>query len=38
MKKYLLLFAILLASCDAPMEEPTGFGFWAGDENETFIA
>ena len=38
MKKYILLFAILLASCDAPMEETTGFGFWAGDENETFIA
>ena len=36
MKKYILLFAILLASCSAPVEEPKGSGMWAGDENETF--
>ena len=36
MKKYILLFAILLASCDAPVDEPQGSGMWAGDENETF--
>ena len=38
MKKYILLFAILLASCDAPVEEPQGSGYWAGgDGNEKFI-
>ena len=36
MKKYILLFAILIASCSAPIEEPKGSGMWAGDENETF--
>ena len=36
MKKYILIFAILLASCSAPVEEPKGSGMWAGDENETF--
>ncbi len=34
MKKYILLFAILLASCDAPIEEPTGSGYWAGGDEK----
>jgi len=38
MKKYILLLAILLASCDTPAEETQGFGFWGGDEEETYIA
>ena len=38
MRKYILLLAILFASCDTPMEETKGFGFWLGDENETFVA
>tara|TARA_S200000501_G_C20782882_1_gene725861 strand:+ start:675 stop:1166 length:492 start_codon:yes stop_codon:yes gene_type:complete len=38
MKKYILLVSILFASCDMPMEEVKGFGFWLGDENETFVA
>ena len=29
MKKYIFLFAILLASCDAPVDEPKGSGAWA---------
>ena len=38
MKKFILLFAILLASCNAPVEEPTGSGYWAGgDGNEKFV-
>ena len=38
MKKYILLFAILLASCDAPIEEPTGSGYWVvGDVEEKFV-
>jgi len=38
MKKYILLFAILLASCDAPVNEPQGSGYWAGgDGDEKFI-
>ena len=38
MKKYIFLFAILLASCDAPVDEPKGSGFWAGGEgDEKFI-
>ena len=32
MKKFILLFAILLASCNAPVEEPTGSGDWAGGD------
>ena len=38
MRNYILLLAILFASCDAPVEETKGFGFWLGDENETFVA
>ena len=38
MRNYILLLAILFASCDTPMEETKGFGFWLGDENETFVA
>ena len=38
MKKYILLVSILFASCDMPIEEVKGFGFWLGDENETFVA
>ena len=38
MKKYILLIAIMIVSCDTPVEETQGFGFWAGDENETFVA
>ena len=38
MRKYILLFSILFASCETPMEETKGFGFWLGDENETFVA
>ena len=38
MKKYIFLFAILLASCDAPVDEPKGSGAWAGDGDETFVA
>ena len=38
MKKFILLFAILLASCTAPVEEPKGSGYWAGgDGNEKFV-
>ena len=37
MRKYILLFAILFASCDTQVEETKGFGFWLGDENETFV-
>ena len=37
MKKNILLFAILLASCTAPVEEPKGVGFWAADAEETFV-
>ena len=38
MKKFILLFAILLASCNAPVEGPTGSGYWAGgDGNEKFV-
>ena len=38
MKKYILLFAILLASCDTPVNEPQGSGYWAGgDGDEKFI-
>ena len=37
MKKYILLFAILLASCDAPTE-PSGSGYWVvGDVEEKFV-
>ena len=38
MKNYILLFAILFASCETPVDKLQGFGFWAGDEEETFIA
>ena len=38
MKKYILLIATMIISCDTPVEETQGFGFWAGDENETFVA
>ena len=37
MKKIILLFAILVASCNAPVEEPKGSGAWAGDPEETFV-
>ena len=37
MKKIILLFAILIASCNAPVEEPKGSGAWAGDPEETFV-
>lgn len=38
MKKIILLFAILIASCTAPAEEPKGSGYWgAGDGNEKFV-
>tara|TARA_B100001057_G_scaffold191394_1_gene192327 strand:+ start:2737 stop:3231 length:495 start_codon:yes stop_codon:yes gene_type:complete len=38
MKKNILLFAILLASCNAPVEEPKGSGYWAGqDGTEKFV-
>ena len=37
MKKYIFLFAILLASCDAPVDEPKGSGSWAGEPEETFV-
>ena len=38
MKKYILLFAILLASCEMPVEEPKGSGYWiAEDGNEKFV-
>ena len=30
MRKYILLLAILFASCETPMEETKGFGFWLG--------
>ena len=37
MKKYIFLFTILLASCNAPVDEPKGSGAWAGDPEETFV-
>ena len=38
MKKIILLFAFLIASCTAPVEEPKGSGYWgAGDGNEKFV-
>ena len=38
MKKYILLFSILLISCNAPVEDPQGSGYWAGgDGTEKFI-
>ena len=38
MKKYILLFSILLVSCNAPVEDPQGSGYWAGgDGNEKFV-
>ena len=38
MKKYILLLAILLASCDTPAEVSQGYGFGGGsDGEETYI-
>ena len=38
MKKYILLFAILLASCDTPAEVSQGYGVGGGcDGEETYI-
>ena len=38
MRKFILIFAILLSSCTAPVEEPKGSGYWAGgDGNEKFV-
>ena len=38
MKKFILIFAILLSSCTATVEEPKGSGYWAGgDGNEKFV-
>ena len=38
MKKFILLFAVLIASCTAPVEVPNGSGYWAGgDGNEKFV-
>jgi hypothetical protein len=31
MKNYILLFAILLASCEQPAEDPKGSGYWVVD-------
>ena len=31
MKKYILLLAILLTSCEMPVEEPKGSGYWVVD-------
>ena len=38
MKKYILLFSILLASCNAPVEETQGFGILiGGDGTEKYV-
>ena len=38
MKKYIILFLILLASCNAPVNEPQGAGYWIGDDgNEKYV-
>ena len=38
MKKYIILFSILLASCNAPVSEPQGAGYWiGGDGTEKYV-
>ena len=38
MKKYIILFSILLASCNAPVNEPQGAGYWiGGDGTEKYV-